>query len=112
MPNQITTQPMPAGHRRRMDRLGAVLGALVLGGAAAISLGGAAAISLGGAAAVSLGARAYDVSVTEPHSQAVERALRGGMELSVRSQTRDVTTVVASSASERARPARVAAQCE
>ena len=104
MPNQITTQPMPAGHRRRMDRLGAVLGALVLGGAAAISLGGAAAVSLG--------ARAYDVSVTEPHSQAVERALRGGMELSVRSQTRDVTTVVASSASERARPARVAAQCE
>ena len=104
MPDQITTQPMPAGHRRRMGRLGAVLGALVLGGAAAISLGGAAAVSLG--------ARAYDVSVTEPHSQAVERALRGGMELSVRSQTRDVTTVVASSASERARPARVAAQCE
>lgn len=75
MPNQTTTQSTSAGHRRRTARLAVLLGGLVLAGAAAASLG----------------ARAYDVGVTAPHSQPVERALRGTMELSVRSHARDVT---------------------
>ena len=75
MPNQTTTQPIPAGPRRRMGRLPALLGGLVLAGAAAVTLG----------------ARAYDVGVTAPHSQPVERVLRGTMELSVRNHARDVT---------------------
>lgn len=62
MPNQTTTQPISARQPRRMGRLGSVLGGLVLAGTAAVSLG----------------ARAYDVGVTAPHSQPVERVLRGG----------------------------------
>lgn len=75
MPNQTTTQPISARQPRRTGRLGAALGGLVLASAAAVSLG----------------ARAYDVGVTAPHSQPVERVLRGGMEVSVRHHARDVT---------------------
>lgn len=75
MPNQANTQPVRRGHRRRTGHLAAVLGGLVLAGAAAVSLG----------------VRAYDVGVTARHSRPVEQMLRGGMELSVRNHARDVT---------------------
>lgn len=57
-----------------MGRLAAILGGLVLAGAAAISFV----------------ARAYDIGVTAPHSRPVERALRAGMELSVRNHAEKV----------------------